>query len=421
MIYFFAVSYLTAIVLQPAEWVSIFEGIPIQEIILLLGWIAAFLGNMGRLFSVVWSVPGRYFLGYIIISIASCYGEGREYYLGVVGLGLVKFYMGFVLLVVGLDTTIKLRKAIYFMVIPGLLVAYLCIRLSQTGIGVGAGIGIDIQELNWRGAVMWIGSFGGSNTTGSLLLVLTSLAFGLSYKEKVFMKKLWINAASLLIGYSFLLTNSRGGFFGLLAMLGYSFYERTKLNLKVFVPIILAFFVLVLVLKPQEKGRGIGESTTSERIELFHHGLQMVKNNPIFGVGYGQFPRNNPIRKTAHNIYLNTIAETGLVGFMTFFIMYYCTIKELFKLKGRMSKDDILHRTSISVIYAVVGFSVSTFFLSSHHELPYVLLAFLMIPTFNQGCSYEITTKEYKYIFLLTFSVLAFIYALVQLFYVIFR
>ncbi len=421
MLYLLAILYLIAVVLQPAEWVPLFNGVPVQELLMLFAVMTMFFTHFERTKEVFTSNPSIFFLAYIFASIVSCAFMGQAYALNQVGSVLFEFYLGFLLVAVGLNSIKKFRSAISITALSGLIVAYLCIKLAETGQGVGAGLGVDLQELNWRGDVQWIGAFGGGNTTAQLLLLLGGLAFGLSFKEKSMLKRLFFLAVTFYIGYAFLLTNSRGGFLAMLAMLGFYAWTKSGIRLKYFLPLGIVAVATVFVLKPQAEGRGIGESSTPERVELFHHGLQMVKSNPIIGVGYGQFGNNNPIRKTAHNIYLVTVAETGLFGFVMFVLMYFAPIRDLMRNKFQLAEEALEHRTSIPIIYALLGFATTAFFLSSRHELPYMLLALAVAHLMNQGSKFELKMSEFKYILIGIVLVLGAIYILIQLFFAIYR
>lgn len=421
MVYFFAICYLLAIVLQPSEWIPLFDGFPLVEFFLVFGIMSGFVQQNERFFRALWSTPSKYFIAFILVSILSAVPQGFSYALPVVGFLLVKYYLGFLVLVVALEDTVKLRKAFLWVTLAGIIVGYLCIRLDITGVGVGQGIGTSDQTLNWRGAVQWVGTYEGTNTSGQLLLLLIAIAFGLSYKETAFFRKYFLLAATGVIGYSFILTNSRGGFLGLMALMGFFVYSKMNIKLKYFLPLGVLGLVAILVLKPTDEGRGLGESSTPERVELFHQGLQMFKDNPVLGVGAGQFSRNNSIRKTAHNIYLNTISETGILGFFVFVMMYYVSIRELIRLRTKLDSESLDYRTMQPIIYALLSFAVSAFFLSSQHEIRSIILAFVMIPTFNNKVSYDVSFKEYKYIIGIICIFLAVIYALVQLFFIFFR
>jgi len=67
-----------------------------------------------------------------------------------------------------------------------------------------------------------------------------------------------------------------------------------------------------------------GEDVTSGRTKLYAWAIQLFLNNPIKGVGWGYFRRTVvgeiTIRTTldVHNIYLQLLCETGIIGFLIF-------------------------------------------------------------------------------------------------------
>src|SRR5258705_278562 len=54
------------------------------------------------------------------------------------------------------------------------------------------------------------------------------------------------------------------------------------------------------------------EQSAQGRIAAWSEGLQMFKRNPVIGVGYGMFTNSYPL--TAHNSFVLSFAETGLIG-----------------------------------------------------------------------------------------------------------
>ena len=418
MVPLFAYFYLAAIVLQPAVWVSMFYNKPVVEIILLLGFIFTIFTRFDRLKIILGSPQVKYFTGYIIISIISLHKEGMAYAIGEVGVTYFKYFLGYILLMAAFDDDKRLNNGLFVIVISGVIVSYYCIQLSQTGVGVG--LGIEVQKLNWRNATQWIGTFGGSNTTAQLLLFILSIALGLLYKQFAFFKKYFLVISIGYIGYAFFLTHSRGGTLGLLAVLSYILYLKLKIRLKYFVPAALVFAGVMFALLPQEEGRGIAQSSTPERIDLLYQGLQMIKEHPLLGVGSGQFYQNNTIRKTAHNIYLNTFAEIGIFGFFMFVMMYYVAIRELLKLNRDGSSGELSKRNILAVSFALISAMVANFFLSAQHEIPYILLALITIPSFNKGVSYKANIKEYQYILGFIIAIVVIVHFLVELFFKIF-
>ncbi len=54
------------------------------------------------------------------------------------------------------------------------------------------------------------------------------------------------------------------------------------------------------------------DESASERLVAWTEGLEMLKAQPILGVGYGQFLDHHTL--TAHNSLVLCFAETGLLG-----------------------------------------------------------------------------------------------------------
>ena len=424
MVFYFSVIYIGLVIIQPVEWIGFLEGIPAQELTILFGILLSFVSCNERLFSVVTSLPSKLFLSFIFFSILSVVGEGMSYAIGHIGVNYIKFYLGFLLLIIGVDSNEKLYKLMNYIVLFTLVVSYHCINLKHNGVEIGHGIGATAHVLNWRGSVQWLGAFFGSNTTALLLLFPLGVSLGLFFKQDKALKKVYYIMTTLVIGYSFLLTGSRGGFIGLLAILFYFGYIKLNIKLKVYLPLSLICMVLVIALKPQEEGRGLSESSTPERIELFHQGLQMFKEHPILGVGANQFPSNNHIRKTAHNIYLNHLAEIGFLGFFSFIMMFLIPFKAMLRvsanLKQSQKEDLILERSINIVIMSIIGFSTAAFFLSVQHEIPYILLSFITLIAINNKEDFSYSFKEIRTIVMLMIFVIALVYFAIQLYFSLF-
>jgi|GEM_PF-5016167 len=420
MAFWGATVYLLCTVLQPAEWIPIFEGVPLQELVLLMTIPVLAVSNK-RFIELLTYPPFKFFLLFIIISILSSRYMGLRYALGTVGYFYIKLFMAMILIVLALDTAEKLEKILKIMVLGAFIVGFLCVRLYHTGEGVGAGIGTHAQVLNWRGAVQWIGTFSGTNTTAMLLIFLLGLNFGLLFLSKsIVSKAVWLSVC-LIVLYAFYLTHSRGGFIGLITILGAYFYRRVNINLKVFVPLAIMLGLAVIVLKPQEEGRGLGESSSPERVELFHQSLQVFKNNPVIGIGVGQFARNNPVKKRAHNIYLQQLAETGLVGAVLFSLAFFAGGKNLLVYMRRYKKEDKEFQISSTVLISFIGLAATLFFLSPQSEMPYIMLAFMVALPFGSRINEPMPAKTIWFVLLINVIVVIAVYILVQMFFIIFR
>lgn len=82
------------------------------------------------------------------------------------------------------------------------------------------------------------------------------------------------------------------------------------------------------------------------RLEIWKKGLDLISKHPMAGVGYGGFPGatgdsalqrnvdNSPL--VAHNTYLSVLTETGVVGFIIFFIIMVVVLVNIRKIKTNM-------------------------------------------------------------------------------------
>jgi O-antigen ligase len=197
-------------------------------------------------------------------------------------------------------------------------------------------------------------------------------------------------------------TMSRGGFLGLLAVGGYSFW---KSNRKRTALAALAFAVLIAsVAAPQryleemltiwEEATGSVEGTGAEREYSWRVGLRMFLSNPIFGVGQGNFPwafsqyegedrfhTRSLAGRAAHSLYLTVLPELGLVGGLIFLAMILRLVGDLRAARARLrpgadKNPEAAHLLAVgwAVEAALVGYLVSGAFISVFYYPPFWLL-----------------------------------------------
>ncbi len=118
------------------------------------------------------------------------------------------------------------------------------------------------------------------------------------------------------------MTQSRGG---LIAMLLVFFvYLLRRYGLWALAPAaLLALPILMLGGRSDESA----DASTQQRYEAWATGLNMFRGNPILGVGKGQFVEHHYL--TAHNSFVLTLAEMGLLGMMLFVAIIYISMKSL--------------------------------------------------------------------------------------------
>ncbi len=127
-------------------------------------------------------------------------------------------------------------------------------------------------------------------------------------------------------------TKSRSGFLGLLAMCAVVAFYTVRVRPGVVLAGVLACALAVPVMPSSfwDRMDSImnGEEDTSgsreARLRLFNQGLQVFADNPLTGVGAGQFKNYNDPGVTAekwrvtHDVWLQVASELGIFGLLTF-------------------------------------------------------------------------------------------------------
>ena len=102
-------------------------------------------------------------------------------------------------------------------------------------------------------------------------------------------------------------------------------------------------------------------------------GLDMLKGNPLFGVGIANF-RQYSGRLIGHNSAVELMSETGAIGLMLWLSMLYVSTKGL--LARRAEATDPQDRWfCTALLLALLSYVVSAMFVTLEYETLYILLA----------------------------------------------
>jgi len=196
-------------------------------------------------------------------------------------------------------------------------------------------------------------------TLNMIIPISFFLAMGASGKKKTY----YILLAGLFL-FVVILSESRGGFVGLLAAFIYCWLRTKKKVLTAFIIGVLALFAAVVapptywdeVRSITEEGtqKGTGE----ERVYTWGIGWHMFLDNPILGVGQGNFPyvfqkyelevtgSDEPFHgrsvagREAHSIYFTMLPELGIIGTGIIIGMIIYTFKDLKTIRFRSSQRE---------------------------------------------------------------------------------
>ncbi|MFH1776264.1 MAG: O-antigen ligase family protein [Candidatus Omnitrophota bacterium] len=244
--------------------------------------------------------------------------------------------------------------------------------------------------------ILYYGSLSDPNNLAMVFVL--SLPFILNFAastQKIVYKLIFISAFLLHI-WAVYLTYSRSGFLGLGAVLMMLVIKSRKKIITGPIVLLLLFGLLFCSSEFRERMMTMRATDTSQldrsaqlRIELWKAGIAMAKEHPYRGVGIAQFednvleyisPEANLTRKlTAHNSFILIIAETGVVGFILYVLIFLKTFSDLLFIEGLQKKNEALKNLSpwaASLFASLVGVMIIALFLTrSYQFLPFILVA----------------------------------------------
>jgi O-antigen ligase len=161
------------------------------------------------------------------------------------------------------------------------------------------------------------------------------------------------------------LTQSRGGIIAYGASLFVSIWCLAR-KPAVRIGILAAISVMVAITAPMltkyfERLQNVDELTELSRLAIWASAASMFLGHPVLGVGYGTYRISSltyvpePIggQLHAHNLYLQLLAETGIVGFLVFFILVGSIVRSAVKLVK--DPDPLFRIVGIGVCGAVTA------------------------------------------------------------------
>ena len=225
-----------------------------------------------------------------------------------------------------------------------------------------------------------------SSAGGYICMALVSYITLLRIQGRKLRAVSWVVIALLVI--SFFILRKRGFTldmilsFAIVWFVGNIMNKKRKINIKRSVQIISAFFaVLIVGIVLYFSVSGIREivdnylvrfstddTTLSGRTVLYDLAWNRFRLHPVFGIGWGNyrglttgiFDSTSDSTYAAHNVYLQLLCETGVVGTVVFLMASFGTLIYGFKkLKSSLSNDN-----PISTIIIQCGLFFQLFFLT---------------------------------------------------------
>ena len=283
---------------------------------------------------------------------------------------LIKTILIFIVIVNVVRTETRMRILFWLVFVVSIYLSINVIHDYQAGI-FKLGMA-ETNTLRVKGAIN--GMFDNSNDLALHLVTIIPIAFVLGIEKKGMIRKLIYFPIALLMLSAVIITFSRGGFLGLIAMtlvLARKLGRRNRTA--ALATLVLGFIFFIAVAPATYSGRlaTIFDSSSditgssSQRTEIMKRSVWVALRYPIFGVGIGNFHFKSFHELGTHNAYTQVASETGIAAMICYIILCVHPIRKLRMIEREMferNENSHLYYLAIGLQASLVGYMVSSFF-----------------------------------------------------------
>jgi len=176
--------------------------------------------------------------------------------------------------------------------------------------------------------------------------------------------------------YTLMLTHSRGGLLAL--VIAGTVLFQARYGWKRAIPLFVLALPLTLVLfavRQTSFGDAVSGGTGQSRIQLWSGGLVLLRQSPLFGVGYGQYAEE--LRQVAHNSFVHAFSELGFFGGTLFLAAFVYPLWAMYRLGDRRHRELLppaLAGMRPYLLAAIAGYAGAMLSLSRNYIVPTYLV-----------------------------------------------
>ena len=364
--------YLVILFIRPGDWVKPVLNWPFEFVI--LGAVGAMSVVQAQAAGKGTRMPHRVFiLGWLLAVLLSNLAHGDLSSAITESNAVGKRVIIFLIFLYAIDSVSRLKQVLITMIS---LIALLGIQgLYQIQ---NDGIGWAGQPMYWGERIRWIGLWDGANVLSLVFVFSFAFILEFTFGNWGWLTKLFAIVSGGLVLTGLYLAKSRGGLVALFVVI--LFYFRSKIGNKGLV-LGTALVAVLFTVGPSRlqdmndlEGPSNDASSSRHRVDMWTEGLEMLKYNPVFGIGQGQFLQYTG-SLIGHNTFIQVMGETGLVGLFFFVGMLYLSFKSL---SWVMRMEDVsFHLASMAraLLVCLIGYLSAAFFITAAFELLYILMA----------------------------------------------
>jgi probable O-glycosylation ligase (exosortase A-associated) len=249
------------------------------------------------------------------------------------------------------------------------------------------------------------GFLGDENDFAMTINMIVPFSFFLARSQQDVVKKALYLAVTALFVLANMYSFSRGGFVGLLAVAICCWlrspYKLRSLSVIAVLALLVSVYAREGYWQRLESGweQGLSAGTGEDRAHMWKFAWKMFLDNPIAGVGQGNFPvrfgeyegyellhGHTRVWRAAHSLYFTLLPELGLVGTLLFAAMLHSIWRDIAAIR-RLTLQRFDARTRPQPILAfadaieasLVGFLVSSVFISTlYYPNFWVMMGFVV-------------------------------------------
>ncbi|HMF56234.1 MAG TPA: O-antigen ligase family protein [Pyrinomonadaceae bacterium] len=293
-----------------------------------------------------------------------------------------KFAIIFIILVNVVRTERRLRQMLHL----ALSIAFILCVIALSDYHQG---NLTIEGYRVRGGIAR-GFFEDPNDLASYLVTMMPIAFALGLGARGGIRKIIYGACVLLCLSTIIITFSRGGFLGLMAVtmtLVWKFGRRQR-----FTACAVAAFALLLlaILAPGNYWMRLASifipgldtlGSAAARSQLLKQSIIVSLRHPLLGIGMGNFKNVSMGDHVTHNAYTQVSAETGMIALAAYVMFIVAPLKRLRGIEEELFDDAKRERRfyylAIGLQASLVGYMVSSFFISvAYYPMIYYLVGY---------------------------------------------
>ncbi|NQT23547.1 MAG: O-antigen ligase family protein [Candidatus Omnitrophica bacterium] len=366
--------YVIAILIRPQDWVGIMRGIPIVDMIVFVAVFFTFAALTKGSLKIPRVPENILMIGFLVATLMS--HVAHTYFGGIIFTidCMSKIVIFFFLVLIIVDSKRKIDILVSVIILAAVFMAINGMLQFYRGFGfVGDTPTIDTGIIRIRG----YGIFHDPNDLALFFAVAFPFILMLIIRRRNLLELVFASISAVLVIGATWLTNSRSGFLALALAILVFFRRRLKGFKWIFFTAISV--VLLLAFSPVRLTKSFFDQSSHERLMLWGYGNRMLRENPLFGVGYKMYA-SYAEWSAAHNSFINCYSELGLFGYFFWIALLYVAIIGLWNMNPQNNtrsteENNEIMLTGDALLAGIVGYLVASMFLSR----TYIIVLYLLI------------------------------------------